>query len=163
MLRALGFVALLAGRALSFVPSRRESSATRVPRRGSGSENGRVRSLTRPQVLQNSGADTPQYVHRSQSELGWYIKAISSHTLLKAEEEILLGRKVAQLGKWELARTSLRDRLGREPSLKEWATSVGMEEEEMERKLHRALRAKRAMISSNLKLVVSVAKKFNNR
>jgi RNA polymerase primary sigma factor len=92
-----------------------------------------------------------------------YLQEIGRIRLLRAEEEIELARKIADLLELERIREKLRKQLGRFPSDREWATSVSMEFPAFQRRLYLGRKAKDKMVQSNLRLVVSIAKKYMNR
>jgi RNA polymerase primary sigma factor len=92
-----------------------------------------------------------------------YLQEIGRIRLLRAEEEIELARKIAELLEWETICEKLREHLDREPTEREWAEAVDMELPAFRRRLHIGRRAKDKMVQSNLRLVVSIAKKYMNR
>jgi RNA polymerase nonessential primary-like sigma factor len=57
----------------------------------------------------------------------------------------------------------LANQLGEEPSGSEWAKSVQLGENELNRAIEQGNRAKRKMIEANLRLVVAIAKKYQKR
>lgn len=61
------------------------------------------------------------------------------------------------------AKEALSKQLGREPDRLEWADSVNLSENELDRALKTGDRAKRKMIEANLRLVVAIAKKYQKR
>jgi RNA polymerase nonessential primary-like sigma factor len=61
------------------------------------------------------------------------------------------------------AKEALSKQLGREPQCLEWADSVNLSENELDRALKTGDRAKRKMIEANLRLVVAIAKKYQKR
>eukprot|EP00250_Pteridium_aquilinum_P010173 c19195_g1_i1 orf=704-2452(+) len=83
--------------------------------------------------------------------------------LLTATEEIELSRKVQDLLSLEAIKASLQEHLGREPTLAEWAKATGMEVSDFSARVAEGRQSKDRMIMSNLRLVVSVAKKYQNR
>lgn len=93
----------------------------------------------------------------------WYLRLISNDPLLKPEEEVELGRLVKQLMAWEKKCVELADRMGRQPTVAEWADYLGRDRDEFGKHLLEARRAKERMIVCNLRLVVSIAKKYINR
>ncbi|MDJ0686927.1 MAG: RNA polymerase sigma factor RpoD [Xenococcaceae cyanobacterium MO_188.B32] len=92
-----------------------------------------------------------------------YLQEIGRIRLLRAEEEIELARKIADLLELERIRERLEDSLEREISDGEWASEVDMELPKFRRRLFLGRRAKDKMVQSNLRLVVSIAKKYMNR
>ena len=92
-----------------------------------------------------------------------YLQEIGRIRLLRAEEEIELARKIADLLELERIRERIEDRLEREISDGEWAAEVDMELPKFRRRLFLGRRAKDKMVQSNLRLVVSIAKKYMNR
>jgi RNA polymerase primary sigma factor len=92
-----------------------------------------------------------------------YLQEIGRIRLLRAEEEIELARKIADLLEIERVREKMIDKLDRIPSDREWAVEIGMEWQEFQRRLFLGRRAKDKMVQSNLRLVVSIAKKYMNR
>jgi RNA polymerase primary sigma factor len=92
-----------------------------------------------------------------------YLQEIGRIRLLRADEEIELARKIADLLELERVREELMDQLEREPNLLEWSSAVHMGVPEFRKRLHMGRRAKEKMVQSNLRLVVSIAKKYMNR
>ena len=92
-----------------------------------------------------------------------YLQEIGRIRLLRAEEEIELARKIADLLELERIRERIEDEQEREISDAEWAKEVDMELRPFRRRLFLGRRAKDKMVQSNLRLVVSIAKKYMNR
>jgi RNA polymerase sigma factor (sigma-70 family) len=95
----------------------------------------------------------------------YYMKTMGNHELLKKNEEIILAREIQILIKWEEQREEIEAKLLRPPTYAEWATAVkkGMTVPEMKKQIRRSLRAKSALTESNLRLVISIAKRYQNR
>lgn len=95
----------------------------------------------------------------------YYMKTMGNHELLKKNEEIILAREIQILIKWEEMREELEAKLMRPPTYAEWASAVkkGMTVPEMKKQIRRSLRAKAALTESNLRLVISIAKRYQNR
>ncbi|MGK7945680.1 MAG: RNA polymerase sigma factor RpoD [Microcystaceae cyanobacterium] len=92
-----------------------------------------------------------------------YLQEIGRIRLLRAEEEIELARQIADLLDLERIYEKWKEHNGRFPTDKEWAETVNMELKPFQRRLHLGRRAKDKMVQSNLRLVVSIAKKYMNR
>ncbi|AZB73196.1 RpoD/SigA family RNA polymerase sigma factor [Synechococcus elongatus] len=92
-----------------------------------------------------------------------YLQEIGRVRLLTAEEELRYGRQVQRLMTLLDIQAELRDRLGHEPSKEEWAAAVELDLEDLDRQVEQGQRAKRKMIEANLRLVVSIAKKYQKR
>ncbi|MEN9214597.1 MAG: RNA polymerase sigma factor, RpoD/SigA family [Gloeomargarita sp. DG02_4_bins_56] len=92
-----------------------------------------------------------------------YLRDIGRIPLLSHEEEVALGRQVQTLVELQAKRTRREEELGRAISQAEWAQVVGCSLAELEQHCKAGERAKRKMIEANLRLVVSVAKKYVKR
>ena len=82
---------------------------------------------------------------------------------MRADEEIELARKIADLLEMERVYDALDEELDRAPTDQEWADAMEMKLSAFRRRLHGGRRAKDKMVQSNLRLVVSIAKKYMNR
>ena len=92
-----------------------------------------------------------------------YLQEIGRIRLLRPDEEIELARKIADLLLLEELAAQFESDNGREPDTKEWAALVEMPVIKFRRRLMLGRRAKEKMVQSNLRLVVSIAKKYMNR
>ncbi|NJO75578.1 MAG: RpoD/SigA family RNA polymerase sigma factor [Leptolyngbyaceae cyanobacterium RM1_406_9] len=99
----------------------------------------------------------------SDDAVGAFFKEMARYPLLKPNEEVELARRVQFLAEVEQLRDRLRDELGRNPNKADVASSLGLNERQLEHQLYRSRTAKRKMIRSNLRLVVSIAKRYLNR
>ena len=92
-----------------------------------------------------------------------YLQEIGRIRLLRPDEEIELARKIADLLQLEELAAQFEADNGHHPDTKEWAALVEMPLVKFRRRLMLGRRAKEKMVQSNLRLVVSIAKKYMNR
>ena len=92
-----------------------------------------------------------------------YLQEIGRIRLLRPDEEIELARKIADLLQLEELATQYESEKGHFPSVREWAELIDMPLPKFRRRLLLGRRAKEKMVQSNLRLVVSIAKKYMNR
>jgi len=95
--------------------------------------------------------------------VGAFFKEMARYPLLKPAEEIELARQVRFLGQVEEFRESWIEEHGQAPTLTQIVEAFSLSETEFRQKLHHGRAAKRRMIRSNLRLVVSIAKRYLNR
>jgi RNA polymerase nonessential primary-like sigma factor len=93
-----------------------------------------------------------------------YLRDIGRVPLLTHEQEITLGRQVQELVALEELESELTLRAGGEaPSQEQLAVEAGLTLPLLKRRLQVGRRAKERMVAANLRLVVSVAKKYTKR
>jgi RNA polymerase primary sigma factor len=112
--------------------------------------------LNKPQTVKG--------LQKADDSVRWYLQLIGRVRLLRPEEEIQLAREISQLLHWEHVKISLREKLQREPTSSEWTAACKVSDVKKFRSiLHNARRAKERMVAANLRLVVSIAKRYVNR
>ncbi|PIG90774.1 RNA polymerase sigma factor, RpoD/SigA family [Gloeocapsopsis sp. IPPAS B-1203] len=92
-----------------------------------------------------------------------YLREIGRVPLLTHEQEILYGKQVQRSTALQEIKETLSVELNREPSLEEWAATAGINPAEISKAIALGEIAKRKMVEANLRLVVSVAKKYIKR
>ncbi len=93
-----------------------------------------------------------------------YLREIGRVPLLTHEQEILYGKQVQRSSALQIVREALVAEHGREPTSDEWAKASDVEDsEELAKIIAAGELAKRKMVEANLRLVVSVAKKYIKR
>ncbi|MEH2237628.1 RNA polymerase sigma factor, RpoD/SigA family [Nostoc sp.] len=92
-----------------------------------------------------------------------YLREIGRVPLLTHEEEIFYGKQVQRSCALHESRECLATQLGRQPTLEEWAKTTKLEPAELNEAIADGEIAKRKMVEANLRLVVSVAKKYIKR
>ncbi len=110
--------------------------------------------MTAPQKLTRSSCDA----------LSTHLRNLARIPLLTHEEEITLARAVQALRSLDEISEELTLRSGGQaPSLDVWAAEAGLTPLELVRRRRRGQRAKQRMVSANLRLVVTIARKYASR
>jgi RNA polymerase sigma factor (RpoD-like family) len=99
----------------------------------------------------------------SDDAVGAFFKEMARYPLLKPSEEVELARRVKFLGEVEELREQLQTELGRPAQKADLSKALNLTERQLEHRLYLSRVAKRKMIRSNLRLVVSIAKRYLNR
>nr|WP_315792139.1 RNA polymerase sigma factor, RpoD/SigA family [Fischerella sp. JS2] len=92
-----------------------------------------------------------------------YLHEIGRIPLLNHEQEIYLSKQVQQMLNILAVQEKLALELKREPTLQEWANSIKMDEKQLLDLLNQGQQAKQKILVANLRLVVSIAKKYQKR
>jgi RNA polymerase primary sigma factor len=99
-----------------------------------------------------------------EDNIGAFFKEMARYPLLQSEEEVTLASDVKLMVEIEETRQQLAEKLARKPTKEELAAALNLEtSRQLEQRLYRGKVAKRKMIRSNLRLVVSIAKRYLNR
>jgi len=100
--------------------------------------------------------------NRSSDLVSKYLKGIGKIPLLTHEQEITLGKTVQQMMALEELKAELEETLGHVPTTEEWAQHAALSTAELQKRVTAGRRAKGKMVNANLRLVVSIAKKYNS-
>nr|QIE09853.1 sigma factor 1 [Anthoceros angustus] len=98
-----------------------------------------------------------------QDYLTAYLRDMTKTELLSRDDEIELSKKIKLGTQLKDVRKNLEAELGYAPSNEQWAAHLGMSTGDVLNTLNEADLARDKMVMSNLRLVVSVAKRYNNR
>lgn len=101
--------------------------------------------------------------HEADDTVGAFFKEMARYPLLKPDEEIELAQRVHFLVEVEELREKLGSQRQTRCSNAEVAAALDLTPRQLEHRLYQARVAKRKMIRSNLRLVVSIAKRYLNR
>lgn len=100
---------------------------------------------------------TPDLIHL-------YLQDISRIPLLTYQQEQQYGEQVQLLVKFQEIYVALATQLNRDPTLEEWAEAANLPDvAQLEQAVTQGETAKRKMIEANLRLVVSIAKRYQKR
>ncbi|XP_010509408.1 PREDICTED: RNA polymerase sigma factor sigF, chloroplastic isoform X1 [Camelina sativa] len=83
--------------------------------------------------------------------------------LLTAKEEAELISHIQHLLKLEKVKTKLESQNGCEPTIGEWAEAMGLSSPVLKSEIHRGRSSREKLITANLRLVVHIAKQYQNR
>ncbi len=92
-----------------------------------------------------------------------YLREIGRVPLLTHEQEIRYGKQVQRSVALHTLQSNLTNHLGYQPTIAEWAENAELSVPQLEQAIAEGEMAKRRMVEANLRLVVSVAKKYIKR
>jgi RNA polymerase nonessential primary-like sigma factor len=92
-----------------------------------------------------------------------YLHEIGRIPLLNHAQELKYGNQIQQMIQLQAIKEQLAATLGREPSQEEWATHTELSLNVLNRLIKQGNRARDKMVEANLRLVVSVAKRYQHR
>jgi len=152
-------------------PARRQLAKERAQRRAGRGRAGVAAKaaavVTAVEAAEAQGHGPPTAGEREQGKFDkdkeWVYSVTSQGRgeLLDGDEEKELTLMVQDLLKLEAIATELKGSLGRTPTDQEWMEGVGMvDERRFAARVHQGRKAKTMMVQSNLRLVVSICKKY---
>ncbi|MGR3277580.1 RNA polymerase sigma factor, RpoD/SigA family [Acaryochloris marina NIES-2412] len=97
----------------------------------------------------------------SKDSITTYLREIGRFPLLNHEEEIIFGKQVQRFMTLQDLKQGLQEHLDRAPTQAEWADKAEISVSQLQKELKLGRKANRKMVESNLRLVVSIAKKYN--
>ncbi|NEU80394.1 RNA polymerase sigma factor, RpoD/SigA family [Nostoc sp. UIC 10630] len=89
-----------------------------------------------------------------------YLREIGRIPLLTHEQEINFAKQVQKMMALLATKEKLAIQLKRQPTQQEWVENINIGERSLLQQLHQGQQAKQKMIQANLRLVVSIAKKY---
>lgn len=92
--------------------------------------------------------------------LHFVLGAAARSKLLTASEEVELSAGIQDLLKLQMLHQELREKCGGEPSFAQWAAAAGVDQITLRKRLTHGTVCKDKMIRSNMRLVISIAKKY---
>ncbi len=93
-----------------------------------------------------------------------YLQNIGRFPLLNAAQELHYGQQVQHLVQLQKIKASLVAQLQREPTIDEWTKAANLaDSSQLRHTIAQGQRAKRQLIESNLRFVVSIAKRYQKR
>jgi len=120
--------------------------------------------LITPEEVELAAARSSGYQKMASDDtVGAFFKEMARYPLLKPDEEVKLAHRIREWMKLEALEQRLQAELGQKPTRSELATAAELTEPQLAHCLSQGHMAKRKMIRSNLRLVVSIAKRYLNR
>ncbi|CAN1246229.1 RNA polymerase sigma factor sigB [Linum grandiflorum] len=88
--------------------------------------------------------------------------AASGSKLLTSAQERECSEGIQDLLKLERLQEELKERYGGEPTYEQWATAAGIDQQTLRKRLNHGTFCKDKMVKSNIRLVISIAKNYQN-
>ncbi|KAF8110582.1 hypothetical protein N665_0081s0015 [Sinapis alba] len=132
----------------------------------------RNRRAPKPNGLDNESSYVPQKSNAkrkmkqgfdSDDALQLFLWGPETKQLLTAKEEAELITHIQNLIKLEKVKTKLESQNGCEPTIAEWAEALGLSGPVLKSEIHRGRSSREKLITANLRLVVHIAKQYQNR
>ncbi|CAN6843854.1 unnamed protein product [Brassica oleracea] len=132
----------------------------------------RNRRAPKPNGLDNESSYIPQKVNAKKKmrqgfdnddALQLFLWGPETKQLLTAKEEAELITHIQNLIKLEKVKAKLESQNGCEPTIAEWAEALGISRPVLKSEIHRGRSSREKLITANLRLVVHIAKQYQNR
>ncbi|XP_009141622.2 RNA polymerase sigma factor sigF, chloroplastic [Brassica rapa] len=132
----------------------------------------RNRRAPKPNGLDNESSYLPQKSNAKKKmrqgfdnddALQLFLWGPETKQLLTAKEEAELITHIQNLIKLEKVKTKLESQNGCEPTIAEWAEALGISGPVLKSEIHRGRSSREKLITANLRLVVHIAKQYQNR
>ncbi|WP_017296697.1 RpoD/SigA family RNA polymerase sigma factor [Nodosilinea nodulosa] len=104
-----------------------------------------------------------QAISASSNSVQAYLKEIGRIPRLTRDEEISLGKRVQRLNKLNAIAAKLSKGSGQTPSTEDWAAAANLSVDDLNHQVESGEAARSRMVEANLRLVVSIAKKYTKR
>ncbi|AEC09332.1 RNA polymerase sigma-70 region 3 [Arabidopsis suecica] len=134
----------------------RRAKNRRAPKSNDVDDEGYVPQKTSAKKKYKQGAD-------NDDALQLFLWGPETKQLLTAKEEAELISHIQHLLKLEKVKTKLESQNGCEPTIGEWAEAMGISSPVLKSDIHRGRSSREKLITANLRLVVHIAKQYQNR
>ncbi|KFK36579.1 hypothetical protein AALP_AA4G141800 [Arabis alpina] len=134
----------------------RRAKNRRAPKSNSVENEGYVPQKINAKKKMRQGFDTDD-------ALQLFLWGPETKQLLTAKEEAELISHIQHLIKLEKVKTKLESQNGCEPTIGEWAEAMGLSGIVLKSEIHRGRSSREKLITANLRLVVHIAKQYQNR
>ena len=111
---------------------------------------------------ERSAKDTARR-NAGEAPIAWYLRTIGNHELLASEEELELSTLVQRMLAVRAKGTQMEEDLGRPPRQSELAAALSLGPAELKLLLQRGEMARDRLVVCNLRLVVSIAKRYKEQ
>ncbi|KAK3120104.1 hypothetical protein QOZ80_9AG0681720 [Eleusine coracana subsp. coracana] len=133
--------------------SERRARRTRAAVKAATSVRASQKAVTSSKKKRSKGSSS------SMNPLGSLWK-MTGRRLLTAKEEVEFSNGIQDLLKLEAIQAELTEYNGGHPSFAQWATAAGIDEKTLRKRLDHGIYCKNRMVTSNVRLVISIAREF---